>query len=114
MLHFCRIFQRGVHVPVTMSVRDPLHGLGGCFTESDRCSDSLHQKELLLLPEPLALFLCLPAFFFLVLLFFARFWSFCSISQKQKPVSAEGMLAAMTIAVTSMCSPPEKIRFPCV
>ena len=35
MLHFCRIFQRGVHVPVTMSVRDPLHGLGGCFTESD-------------------------------------------------------------------------------
>ena len=73
VLHLGGIVEGRVHVPVTMSVRDPLHGLGGCFTESDRCSDSLHQKELLLLPEPLALFLCLPAFFFLVLLFFRPF-----------------------------------------
>ena len=35
---------------------------------------------------------------------------FHSISQKQKPVMAEGMLAAMIIAVTSIGSPPLPLR----
>ena len=73
VLHLGGIVEGRVHVPVTMSVRDPLHGLGGCFAESDRRPDSLHQKELLLLPEPLAFFLCFPPLLFLVLVFLCPF-----------------------------------------
>ena len=43
-------------------------------------------------------------------LFLSCFLMFLSISQKQKPVMAEGMLAAMIIAVTSIGSPPLPLR----
>ena len=61
-----------MHVSVTMSVRDPLHGLGRCFAERDCSAYALHQKELLAFPELLALFLLFLPLLFLV--FYALFF----------------------------------------
>ena len=106
VLDFGCVFQRGVHVAIAMRVRDPLHGFGRGFAERDRRAYSLNEQELVLLAYSLALFLSFPAL---------CFWIFCSMHQKQKPVIAEGMLAAITtVRIKSMCSPPETVRRLCV
>ena len=45
---FGRIFQRGVHVAVAVSVGDPLHGSGRSFAECDRSPYALDEQQLVL------------------------------------------------------------------
>ena len=68
---FGGIFQRGVHVAITMRVRDPLHGLGRGLSECDRRAHSLNEKELVLLACLFALFLSFAQLLFFVLPFLA-------------------------------------------
>ena len=109
---FGSVVEGRVHIPVTMRVRDALHGPGRRLAEGDGCRRALNGDDLEIFTGTLSGRCLFLSFGLLGPFCFSRFWILCSSIQKQKPVTAVGIPRRTTSApmLISIIVSPHKSR----
>lgn len=113
MLDFLSVVECCVHIPIAVCVRDSLHRSGCRFSECQGSIDAVDDAEFILLSDLLSgIYFLLPFFPLCFFLVGTLLYTLLDEPEK-KPVSADGILAATMIAVTSMRCTSSLKRPPC-